>query len=100
MRPRRSGGDMSTFQAEPAVKTVPSPAPRKRRETIRPGIPAGTKSRQPAIAARTVPVTTVGLRPRTSAACPAIGRQTMPVRAKAPLTTPTSKSLPPSSSLT
>jgi hypothetical protein len=34
---------MSTFQADPAVNTVPSPAPRKKRAMISPGMPAGTK---------------------------------------------------------
>ena len=55
--------------------------------------PAGS-SRQPAIAASRAPTITVGLRPRRSARLPAIGRQTIPVKAKAPVTIPTSRSEP------
>ncbi len=52
------------------------------------------------MAAKMAPPTTVGLRPRRSAMLPAIGLRTIPVSAKAPVTIPTSRSLPPSSSLT
>ena len=91
---------MSTFQAEPAVNTVPSPAPRKRRETIRPGMLAGRNSKAPAITASEEPAITVLRRPTRSAALPAIGRQKKPVKANAPVTIPTSRSEPFSSSVT
>ena len=100
MRPRRSTGAMSTFHADPAVNTVPSPAPRKSRDTIRPGMLAGRKRRAPATTARSAPAITVTRRPRRSAARPASGLQKNPVAAKAPVTMATSRSEPFSSSVT
>ena len=91
---------MSTFQAEPAVNTVPSPGAEEEARDDQARDPGGNEQ-QRARDRRQQGAGDHGLAPADAVGEPRrSGRQTIPVKAKAPLTIPTSRSEPFSSSLT